>query len=80
MKKNLILFFVFLLVIISLPAFAEEENWQLKPDEELSKDQAVLRIQEFDLTVKDLKSKLITLDADIERLKKELDETNQKAN
>lgn len=48
---------------------------QVKIDEELTKDEAVIRIQEFQANILSLQSKLQGLDADVEQLKRDLENT-----
>src|SRR5574344_1233565 len=66
----------FVYIIMAL-VFATAANAQVnnKPDTELTKDEAVVRINEFTLKVQDLTNTLTNLDADIIRLQKELEET-----
>lgn len=45
------------------------------PDEQLTKDEAVIRIQEFQKNLQDLQAKLTGLDGDVEKLKAELEAT-----
>jgi hypothetical protein len=47
-----------------------------KADEELTKDEAIFRINEFQLSIQELTAKLSGLDADILRLKGELAQSN----
>ncbi|MFN3782151.1 MAG: LysM peptidoglycan-binding domain-containing protein [Candidatus Kapaibacteriota bacterium] len=49
-----------------------------KPDEELTKEEAVQRIAEFQNIVNDLKAKLQGLDNEVANLRQELERTNQK--
>ncbi len=51
-----------------------------KPDEELTKEEAIQRIAEFQNIVNDLQSKLNSLDAEIQKLQNELNQTNSKLN
>lgn len=48
-----------------------------KPDAELTKDEAVARITNFQAKIKDLQNKLATETGNIEELKKELEETKK---
>jgi hypothetical protein len=49
-----------------------------KPDIELTKDEAIIRIQELQSNIKDLEGRLQGIETDVERLKKELETTNAK--
>lgn len=69
MKKNLI----FCLIIIFACSFSNELFAQ-KPDQELTKEEAVVRIQEFQNKVNVLQEQLNNLDADIEKLRAELEQ------
>jgi len=51
-----------------------------KPDEELTKQEAVQRITEFQNIVNDLQSRLNAFDADIQKLQDELNQTNKRLN
>ncbi|HPI19239.1 MAG TPA: LysM peptidoglycan-binding domain-containing protein [Candidatus Kapabacteria bacterium] len=69
MKKNLILCLLFIFAC----SFSNELFAQ-KQDQELTKDEAVIRIQEFQNKVKTLQEQLANLDGDIEKLQKELEQ------
>ena len=69
MKKNLILCLLFIFAC----SFSNELFAQ-KQDQELTKDEAVIRIQEFQNEVKTLQEQLDNLDGDIEKLQKELEQ------
>jgi nucleoid-associated protein YgaU len=47
-----------------------------KPDEQLTKEEAIARIQEWTNKIDDLKAAMTKLDADIVKLKKDLDDAN----
>ncbi len=64
-----------LTLVIAASASYAQGGVNNKPDEQLTKDEAVIRIGEFTLKVQDLTNTLTTLDADIERLKTELEQT-----
>ncbi len=69
MKKNLLICLLFIFTCsLSNELFAQ------KPDQELTKDEAILRIQEFENKVRTLQEQLNNLDADIEKLQKELEQ------
>lgn len=72
--KNFVRIFVplFSLLIVVYVGFGQ------KPDEELTKEEAIQRIAEFQNIVSDLKAKLQALDNDVANLKQELELTNQK--
>lgn len=67
-----------ILILAMFLSLFVNNSFAQKPDEELTKDEAVIRIQEFQASVADLKNKLQGLDDDISRLKNELQETIQK--
>jgi len=74
MKKVLysLLIVAFLFAVSNVTAFAQ------KPDEELTKDEAIIRIQEFQKNIQDLQASLQGLDGNVESLKKELEATKAK--
>lgn len=63
------------LVLVASTSYAQEVDVRNKQDEQLTKDEAVIRIGEFTLKVEELTATLSTLDADIEKLKTELEKT-----
>jgi len=67
--KYSIWLFIFVFGLATFITYAQ------KPDEELTKEEATLRIQEFQNSVKDLQNKLNGLDQDLARLKGELSQT-----
>lgn len=67
-----------LICVLVLTVFGFSFAYAQKPDEELTKEEALQRIQEFQSIVNDLQSKLQTLDSDIEKLKNDLNTTNSK--
>lgn len=67
MKK---IFFTFMMfAVLSVASFAQTN----KPDEELTKDEAVVRINEFTLKVQELTNNLANIEAEISKMKSELD-------
>jgi nucleoid-associated protein YgaU len=76
MKTTVQLFglFVLALIVFGFNAFSQ------KPDEELTKKEALQRITEFQNIVNDLQSKLQALDQEVEQLRQDLNQTNQKLN
>jgi len=76
MKK---IYFAFLMLIAALAfqstAFAEDIPYAQKTDEQLTKDEAVRRIAEFETRLKDLAEEMKKIDADNVRLKQELETT-----
>jgi len=76
MKTTVKLFglFVLALIVFGFNAFSQ------KPDEELTKKEALQRIKEFQNIVNDLQSKLQALDQEVEQLRQDLNQTNQKLN
>lgn len=77
MKKKLS-FLLFITLLVSFSSiYAEEIDFSRMSDIELTKDQAEIRIKDFQATVADLELKLKNLDGDIETLKKQLDEAKR---
>ena len=70
MKK--IVYFLMLFTITASSVFAQTATAN-KPDEQLTKDEAVIRINEFTMKVQDLTNTLNSLDMEIEKAKSELD-------
>ncbi|ROL56443.1 LysM peptidoglycan-binding domain-containing protein [Bacteroidetes/Chlorobi group bacterium Naka2016] len=60
--------------LLSFNAFAQ------KPDEELTKEEAMQRIQEFQNIVNNLQSTLQSLDNEVAKLRQDLDQTNKRLN
>lgn len=60
--------------LLSFNSFAQ------KPDEELTKEEAVQRIQEFQNIVNNLQSTLQSLDNEVAKLRQDLDQTNKRLN
>jgi len=77
MKNIFILLFALVFFSFSFSALAQREGWESFPDEELTKKEAELRINKFVIENNNLKTKLAGLEADVEKLKKELDEVNK---
>jgi nucleoid-associated protein YgaU len=78
MKKiNIILLLAFTAILLQTSAFAQRDFKNL-PDAELTKDEAVIRIQEFTLKVNEAQAKLDKLTADVETLKKDLEDAKAK--
>jgi hypothetical protein len=79
MKKITYLFLMTILVVFtfSVVAFAEDKPYELKSDEELNKDEAVVRIQEFNVKISNLEASLKALDADVVKLQQELENTKK---
>lgn len=75
MKKITYLFFIALMGFFTFTAiaFAEDKPYELKSDEELNKEEAVIRIQEFTSKIAELEVNLKSLDADVAKLTQELD-------
>lgn len=70
MKKIVYLLLMFTLTATSLLAQTSIAN---KPDEELTKDEAVIRINEFTAKVQELTNNLSTIEAEVEKAKSDLD-------
>lgn len=66
-----------LVLLLILFSFSFSISYSQLPDEQLTKDEAVLRIGEFTQKVKELENTLKNLSADIEKLKKDLETTNK---
>ncbi len=77
MKNIFILFFALVFLSFAYNSFAQRQGWESYPDEELTKKEAELRINKFVIDNTNLKTKLAGLEADVEKLKKELDELNK---
>ncbi|ROL60709.1 LysM peptidoglycan-binding domain-containing protein [Bacteroidetes/Chlorobi group bacterium MS-B_bin-24] len=67
-------------LIAILTIFVRFDLLSQKPDEELTKKEAIQRIAEFQNIVNDLQSKLNALDADIQKLQDDLNQTNKRLN
>jgi len=67
-------------LIAILTIFVRFDLLSQKPDEELTKEEAIQRIAEFQNIVNDLQSKLNALDADIQKLQDDLNQTNKRLN
>ncbi len=65
-----IIYTLMMFAVLSVSAFAQTNN---KPDAELTKDEAVVRINEFTLKVQELTNNLTNIEAEIEKMKVELD-------
>jgi hypothetical protein len=72
-KLNLLIVILFVAALATCHTFS-----QVKQDEELTKDEAIIRINEWMSKVQDLKAKIQNLDGDVEKLKIELTETIKK--
>jgi nucleoid-associated protein YgaU len=76
MKKFYVAFLMLVAAVaFSGSAFAEDKPYAQKTDDELTKDEAVMRISEFNAKIKDLADQLTKIDADNVRLKQELETT-----
>ncbi len=69
MKKIVYLLIMFTITATSLLAQVPTAN---KPDEQLTKDEAVIRINEFTMKVQDLTNTLNSLDTEVEKAKNDL--------
>jgi nucleoid-associated protein YgaU len=67
-------------LIAILTIFVRFDLLSQKPDEELTKEEAIQRIAEFQNIVNDLQSKLNALDAEIQKLQDDLNQTNKRLN
>ncbi len=74
MKKIVysLLMIAFVISVSNISLFAQ------LPDEQITKDEAVIRIQEFQKNLLDLQGKLSGLDADVEKLKQDIEATKTK--
>lgn len=68
---------IYILLAFVMVAAANAQTTANKTDEELTKKEAVIRINEYTVKVQDLTNTLTTLDTDIQALQKELEETVQ---
>lgn len=66
---------IYLLLFIFCWSFTGMDTFAQKPDHELTEEEAIQRIEEFQFRVKNLTETLEGLDADIEALEKELEDT-----
>lgn len=57
-------------------SFVSNFVYSQKPDEELTKEEAIQRIQEFQGIINNLQSTLSNYDNEVDKLKKDLDQTN----
>ena len=71
MKKSILMLITLLALVV--PTFVHAQ----KPDAELTKDEAVVRIQELEASVMDLTNKVAAMNGDIEKLKKEIEDTKR---
>lgn len=74
--KKIVFLFLISIISLSLNSSLYAQSWDNTPDEQLTKENATLRIQEFQARVTDLENNLKKLDADVEALKKELELVN----
>jgi hypothetical protein len=73
-KLTFIIMLLFVSLILSTNAFSQYQN---KPDEELTKEEATLKIQDWQTKVNALDDQLKAINANIDDLKKQLDQTNK---
>lgn len=76
MKKINSILFLLLASFMIFGCAAPKRDYSNMPDEELYKDEAVVRIQQFQASVADLQAKFNALDQDVQNLKSNLDQTN----
>jgi nucleoid-associated protein YgaU len=76
MKKTYKLLYVLLLSIFVIGCASPERDFSNLPDQELTKDEAVLRIQKFQANVNDLQNKYQMKQQEVAALKTELSNTN----
>lgn len=72
--KILCLYLAFISISLLSLSFS---SYAQKPDEELTKEEALQMIQEYQSIVNNLQNTLSNLDSEIEKLKRELDQTNK---
>lgn len=75
MKKYIL--FLFATVVIANIAYAQKEDWTKLPDEQLTEEQADIRIKEFESKVNALAETLKGLDADIAKLKQDIEKAKE---
>ncbi len=73
MKKLIFVLFIALLSFNNFSAYAEDPEVAAKPDQELTKKQAEIRITEFQARINDLKTTQSNLDGEIQKLRNDLD-------
>ena len=72
---RILLVIAFVFAVIGRSAYADDKPYSMKTDEELTKDEAVTRIAEWTAKVNDLNTKIKTMDGDIDKLKKDIDDS-----
>ncbi len=77
MKKYITLFFILGAMAFVNTAYAQKEDFSNLPDEQLTKEQAEMRIKEFENKVNALNETLKGLDADIAKLKQDIEKAKQ---
>lgn len=73
--------FLLMMLVVSTMIFgcaAPKRDYTNVPDQELYKDEAIIRIQQFQANVQELSNRLSMLEQDVQRLKGDLAETNAK--
>lgn len=75
MKKYIL--FLIVTVVLANIAYAQKEDWTKLPDEQLTEEQADIRIKEFESKVNALSETLKGLDAEIAKLKQDIEKAKQ---
>ena len=76
MKKTYRLIYLLILALVVMSCSSPERDYSNLPDQELTKDEAVKRIQMFQANVKDLQNKLAQQEQEAAALKNQLSNVN----